>query len=138
MVTGVAATTAAPTTTPVQVMLGNQMVTPSFAGLAVGSVTDYQVTFTIPSSTPAGGQPVSITVGGVSSNKVTLVVSDAVPQITSIVNGASFKGGTAAPNSFVSIFGTGFGSEDTAANIFPATIFGPVSVLVNGTHGSFV
>ncbi len=133
MVTGVAATTAAPTTTPVQVMLGNQMVTPSFAGLAVGSVTDYQVTFTIPSSTPAGGQPVSITVGGVSSNKVTLVVSDAVPQITSIVNGASFKGGTAAPNSFVSIFGTGFGSEDTAANIFPATIFGPVSVLVNGT-----
>jgi uncharacterized protein (TIGR03437 family) len=132
MVTGVAATTAAPTTTPVQVMVGNTMVIPSFAGLAVGSITDYQVTFTIPPDTPQGGQPVSLTVGGVSSNKVTLVVSDDVPQISSIVNGASFKRGTAAPNSFVSIFGSSFGSEDTTANIFPATIFGPVSVLVNG------
>jgi uncharacterized protein (TIGR03437 family) len=133
MVTGVAAATAAPTTTPVQVMFGNAMVIPSFAGLAVGSVTDYQVTFTIPPNTPQGGQPVSITVGGISSNKVTLVVSDDVPQINSIVNGASFKRGTAAPNSFVSIFGSSFGNEDTTGNIFPARIFGPVSVLVNGT-----
>jgi uncharacterized protein (TIGR03437 family) len=99
----------------------------------VGSVTDYQVTFTIPPDTPAGGQPVSIAVGGVSSNKVTLVVSDTVPQINSIVNGASFKRGTAAPNSFVSLFGSSFGNEDTTGNIFPARTFGPVSVLVNGT-----
>ncbi len=61
MVTGVAATTAAPTTTPVQVMVGNTMVVPSFAGLVVGSVTDYQVTFTIPPNTPGGAQPVTIT-----------------------------------------------------------------------------
>ena len=133
MVTGVAAATAAPTTTPVQVMLGDTMVIPSFAGLAVGSVTDYQVTFTIPPNTPQGGQPVTITVGGVTSNRVTLLVGAAVPQIKSIVNGASFKSGTAAANSFVSLFGSGFGTEDTNGNIFPATIFGPVSVLVNGT-----
>jgi uncharacterized protein (TIGR03437 family) len=133
MVTGVAAATAAPTTTPVQVMLGDTMVIPSFAGLAVGSVTDYQVTFTIPPNTPEGGQPVTITVGGVTSNRVTLLVGAAVPQIKSIVNGASFKPGTAAANSFVSLFGSGFGTEDTKGNIFPATIFGPVSVLVNGS-----
>ena len=132
MMTGVAATTAAPTTTPVEVMVGPTMVTPDFAGLAVGSVTDYQVTFTIPLDTPAAAQPVTITVGGATSNSVTLLVGLAFPQINAIVNGASFKPGTASPNSFVSIFGSSFGGEDTSANIFPATIFNQVSVIVNG------
>ena len=132
MLSGVAAATPAPATTPVQMMVGPAMVIPDFAGLTVGSVTDYQVTFTIPLDVPAAAQPVSITVGGATSNTVTLLVGLAVPQINSIVNGASFKPGTAAPNSFVSLFGSSFGSEDTSANIFPATIFDQVSVIVNG------
>lgn len=132
MMTGIAATTAAPTTTPVQVMVGTTPVIPSFAGLEVGSITDYQVTFTIPENTPAAAQPVTITVGGVSSNTVTLLVGIALPQVRAIVNGATFKAGTAAPNSFVSIFGSSFGDADTTANIFPAKTFGPVSVVVNG------
>jgi uncharacterized protein (TIGR03437 family) len=108
------------------------MVVPDFAGLVVGSITDYQVTFTIPPNTPAAPQAVTIGVGGVSSNAVTLLTGAAVPQIKAIVNGASFKAGTAAPNSFVSLFGSSFGSEDTTANIFPLTTFNQVSVLVNG------
>jgi uncharacterized protein (TIGR03437 family) len=106
-------------------------VTPDFAGLAVGSVTDYQVTFTIPLTTPAAAQPVTITVGGATSNTVTLLVGLALPQINAIVNGASFKSGTASANSFVSLFGSSFGTEDTVA-IFPATVFNDVSVVVNG------
>jgi uncharacterized protein (TIGR03437 family) len=132
MMTGVAATTAAQTTMPVGVMVGPTLEAPNVAGLAVGSITDYQVTFTIPLGTPAAPQPVTITVGGVSSNTVTLLVGAAIPQIKAIVNGASFKPGTAAPNSFVSLFGSSFGSEDTTANIFPLTTFNQVSVLVNG------
>jgi uncharacterized protein (TIGR03437 family) len=132
MLTGVKATTAAPTTTPVTVMVGNTMVVPDFAGLLVGSVTDYQVTFKIPLGTPVAAQPVTITVGGATSNTVTLLVGVPVPQINAIVNGATFRAGTAAPNSFVSLFGSSFGNEDTASNIFPATSFGEVSVLVDG------
>ena len=73
MMTGVAATTAAPTTSPVEVMVGTILVMPDFAGLVVGSVTDYVVTFKIPLNTPAGAQPVTITVGGATSNTVTLL-----------------------------------------------------------------
>jgi uncharacterized protein (TIGR03437 family) len=132
MLTGVAAATAAPTATPVRAMVGPTLVTPEFAGLAVGSVTDYQVTFTIPLNTPAAAQPVTISVGGATSNTVTLLVGLALPQINAVVNGASFKSGTVSANSFVSLFGSSFGTQDTVANIFPATVFNEVSVVVNG------
>lgn len=132
MITGVAATNASPVTAPVQLTVGTIPVVPSFAGLEVGSVTDYQVTFTVPPNTPVGAQPVTITAGGVASNTVTLLVGIPFPQVNAVVNGATFKAGTASPNSFVSIFGSSFGDADTTANIFPATTFGPVSVVVNG------
>jgi len=132
MVAGVKATTASPVTTPLTVMVGNTMVVPDVAGLKVGTATDYQVTFKIPMATPSGAQPVSISVGGVTSNIVTLLAGLPAPQIDAIVNGATFKSGTAAPNSFVSIFGSGFGTEDTPSNIFPATTFNQVSVAANG------
>jgi len=50
------------------------------------------------------------------------------------VNGATFAPGPApqAANSFVSLFGINFGSEDTNGNIFPAITFHGLSVLVNG------
>jgi len=132
MATGVKATAMAATTNPVQVMIGKQLVTPSYAGLLVGSVTDYQVTFEIPPATPLGAQAVTINVGGLTSNAVTLLVGPPVPHINAIVNGASFKAGAASANSFVSLFGLSFGSEDTTSNIFPELVFNQVSVLVNG------
>ena len=132
MMTGVAATTPAQVATPVTAMVGNQVVVPDSAALLVGSVTDYLVTLKIPEGIPAGAQPVTISVGGVTSNTVTLLTGFPAPTISSIVNGATFKAGTAAANSFVSIFGSSFGNEDTASNIFPATVFNQVSVSVNG------
>jgi uncharacterized protein (TIGR03437 family) len=55
--------------------------------------------------------------------------------INAIVNGATFAPGPApqAANSFVSLFGINFGTDNTTANIFPATTFKGLSVLVNGT-----
>jgi uncharacterized protein (TIGR03437 family) len=61
-----------------------------------------------------------------------LAVAPPAPTISSIVNGATFRNAPVAPNSFVSIFGTNFGTQDTAANIFPALDFNGVSVLFNG------
>jgi uncharacterized protein (TIGR03437 family) len=74
-------------------------------------------------------------VGGQPSNSQTLIVGLPIPVINAIVNGATFKAGNnpAAANSFVSLFGTNFGTQNTASNIFPAKSFHGLSVLVNGT-----
>jgi uncharacterized protein (TIGR03437 family) len=127
----------APTTTPVQVMVGGKLVQPDYAGLNVGSTpasffgVDYQVVFKVPLDVPAGNQNVFLSVGGKSTGTVTLPVST-TPQVTAVVNGATFKAKGAAPNSFVSIFGNNVGSQDTSSNIFPATTFNGASVLFNG------
>lgn len=125
-------TTAAPTTNPVEVMLGNKMVMPDYAGLAVGTFAGfYQVRFKVPPDVPAGAQPLTLTVGGITSNTATLNVGPPVPVINAIVNGATFLAGKAAANSFVSLFGLNFGSADTTGNIFPALDFHGVSVIVD-------
>ena len=127
------ATVSTPTNSPVQVMVGNKLITPDYAGLFVGGTPGtYQVLFKLPADVAVGAQPVVISVGGKSSNTATLTVAPPMPSITGIVNGASFKNKPVAPNSFVSIFGLNFGSQDTPASIFPATTFSDVSVLFNG------
>ena len=109
------------------------MVQPDYAGLFVGGLPGfYQVSFKVPVDAAMGDQPVTIMVGGLTSNSQTLNVSPPVPVINAIVNGATFKAGAGAANSFVSLFGLNFGTENTADNIFPATGFKGLSVLVNG------
>jgi uncharacterized protein (TIGR03437 family) len=138
-VTDTVATAQAPTTQQVQVMVGNKMVQPTYAGLFVGGTPGYyQVSFTVPVDAATGNQPVTISVGGFTSNSQTLAIAPPappVPAINAIVNGATFKAGTnpQAANSFVSIFGQNFGSANTNGNIFPAKSFQGLSVLVNGT-----
>lgn len=138
-VTDTIATAQAPTTQQVQVMVGSKMVQPSYAGLFVGGTPGfYQVSFTVPADAATGNQPVTISVGGFTSNSQTLVIAapaPPVPSINAIVNGATFKAGKnpQAANSFVSIFGQNFGSANTNGNIFPAMSFQGLSVLVNGT-----
>jgi uncharacterized protein (TIGR03437 family) len=125
-------TAPAPTTTPVQVMVGNKMVMPDYAGLFVGSFSGfYQVLFKVPPDAPVGPQPVTISVGGVTSNIATLDVGPPIPVIDAIVNGATFQAGKVAANSFVSLFGLNFGTQNTQSNIFPATSFNGVSVIVD-------
>ncbi len=131
--TNVIAASKAATTLPVQVMVGNKLVPTDYAGLFVGGTPGtYQVLFKVPADVPAGDQTVTIIVGGITSNPVTLTVAAPGPVIGAVVNAATYQAKGAAPNSFLTIFGTSFGTQDTATNIFPATAFQGVSVLFNG------
>jgi len=66
-------TVASPTVT-----LAGQAITPPngvvFSGLAPGFVGLYQVAFQIPANAPAGTQKVSLTINGITSNVVTMIV----------------------------------------------------------------
>ena len=64
-VTDTMATAQAPTTQPVQLMVGSQMVQPSYAGLFVGGTPGYyQVVFTLPVDAAMGNQAVTLSEGG--------------------------------------------------------------------------
>ena len=68
-------TALAPTTTPATVNIGGVTEAASFAGLAPGFVGLYQVNALVPAGTAAGSAvPVSISIGGATSNTVTIVV----------------------------------------------------------------
>jgi uncharacterized protein (TIGR03437 family) len=108
MVTGVKATAVAPITTPVQIMLGGKLVQPDYAGLLLGSITDYRVTFKI--HVPIGNQPLFLMVSGRQSNTVMLSVAAPGPVIAGIVNNASYnlgsEGSSVAPGAIAAIFGS--------------------------------
>lgn len=134
--TNTVATAQAPTTQQVEVMVGTKMVQPSYAGLDVGGMPGlYKVSFAIPDDAAMAMQPVTLSVGGSTSNPQTLTIGPPIPLINAVVNGATFAPGPApaAANSFVSLFGTNFGTQNTAGNIFPAKVFDGLSVLVDGT-----
>ncbi len=133
MMTNTPAAAEAPTTSAVQVNVGSNSVMPSYAGLEMGAVGRYKIVFTVPGDAAAGPVDVNVSVGGASSNTVSLMVGPPVPVITAIANGATFQAGKVAPNSFVSIFGVNFGSADSTGNMFPATSFNGLSVLFDGT-----
>ena len=77
----------------------------------------YQVNFTVPAAVQ-GSVPVVLSIGGQSSNSVTLPLFG----ISAVVNAASFLNtGTAAPEEMVSIFANGLGSANELTGIFPAT-----------------
>jgi uncharacterized protein (TIGR03437 family) len=75
-VTGAAAADASATTlNPVSVLLNGVSVPASFAGLAPGFVGVYQVNVQIPQNAPVGNAvQLAITVGGVTSNAVTIAI----------------------------------------------------------------
>jgi len=97
---------------------------------------DYEVSFTVPSVTAAQPLALTLTIGGVTSNPQTLFVGlrpfTNQPTISAVANGANFSpAGPFSAGSFVSIFGTGFGSQDNLS-AFPATQVNGISVLFNG------
>jgi uncharacterized protein (TIGR03437 family) len=78
-VTGAAASTdstkLAPTSSPATVTIGGVTAEPSFAGLAPGYVGLYQVNVQVPAAVAAGSAvPLTISIGGVTSNTVTIAV----------------------------------------------------------------
>jgi uncharacterized protein (TIGR03437 family) len=72
--TGVAAPSNAATSATATVTLGNNAVPGATAMLAPGRIAIYQITFTVPPSTPSGSYPIAISIGGVTSNSLTLPV----------------------------------------------------------------
>ncbi len=122
-------------TVPVTVTVGGLAASGVGAFPAPGFTGTDLVNFIVPPNVPAGNLPVVVTVGGQAAKSVLLPVAPPVPVINAIVNGATFKAGAhpAAANSFVSLFGLNFGADNTTGNIFPATEFKGLSVMVNGT-----
>jgi uncharacterized protein (TIGR03437 family) len=107
--------------------VGGQAATVSFAGIAQGQAGTDQVNFTVP-ATVQGSVPVVLSIGGQSSNPVTLPLFG----ISAITNGASFLNtSTAAPEEMISIFANGLGTTNQL-NSFPATTVQGVSVTLNG------
>jgi uncharacterized protein (TIGR03437 family) len=111
---------------------------PTWITIASGSTGSGNGTVNFAVSPNAGGPlTATLTIAGqtFTVDEAAAVGTSPVPVINAIVNGATFKAGTnpQAANSFVSIFGQKFGSANTNGNIFPATSFQGLSVLVNGT-----
>jgi len=76
--TGLAAAAADPfsvTTSTTTVTIGGLVAQVSFSGLAPGAVGLYQVNVQVPTGAPAGDAvPVTLTIGGATSNTVTIAV----------------------------------------------------------------
>jgi uncharacterized protein (TIGR03437 family) len=127
---------AANTLTIPRVTVAGQQVLVSISIIFPGQVGTYIVRITVPPGLPEGAPQVKLEIGGRESNTVTLLVGKPaapLPQISAIVNGASFgSAGVAATGSFVTVFGLNFGSKDKLSG-FPATDFEGVSVTFNGT-----
>ncbi len=125
---GPAPNTVAKTATLPTLTVGGAAATISFAGLSPGLVGLYQINFTVP-ATVQGSVPVVLSIGGQSSNSVTLTLFG----ISAITNGASFiNTGTAAPEEMISLFANGLGSMNQFTGIFPSTTAQGVSVTING------
>jgi uncharacterized protein (TIGR03437 family) len=121
------------TNAPVAVTVGGQAAAVLFSGLTPGQVGLYQVNFSVPQGLAPGNQPFLLNIGGSTSNAVALPVGLRPPQVTGVVNGASFgPAAVAAPGSILSIFGGSFGFQ-YGDSLFPATAFQGVSVTFNGT-----
>ena len=137
--TGATAPTSPPlamTITQPTVTVGCQQANVVFSGLAPSMVGSYLVNFTLPASAPGGNLSLTLSIGGQTSNTVTLpVAGPAIPVVNAVVNGASFAtGAVAAPGTMVSIFGCNFGSKDNLS-AFPATNFQGISATFNAVAG---
>ncbi len=141
--TGLGATNAAgAVTAPVTVTLGSAQITASSVTAAASSPGTYNVTFTVPAGTAAGNPKVSITIGGQTSNALTLPVGSVVsigPTITAVQNGASFVNGSFPVNAYMTIVGNNLaapGVADVWSNFIVngnlPTQFDGVSVTVGG------
>jgi uncharacterized protein (TIGR03437 family) len=119
------------TVTQPKVTVAGRQTTVFLSILSPGQIGVYQVIFQAPVGLEEGTHQVKLEIGGRESNTVTLPVGKPVPQITSIVNAASFRSpGVIAPGSIVSLFGANLGAKDKFTG-FPATDFEGVSVSFN-------
>jgi uncharacterized protein (TIGR03437 family) len=134
--TGAVSPVPARTVQPASVMVGGKTAAVVFAGYAatqdISLVGTYSVSFVVPPDAPAGDDDVAVSIGGQTTNSVTIPVRASLPVISAVVNGASFAPKTPiVPGSFASVFVSGIGTADNLS-VFPATSYGGVSVTFNG------
>jgi uncharacterized protein (TIGR03437 family) len=138
----VPAGTPAPTSPPAatltlpSILVGCQQATAISSSLVPGAVDLYQVTFALSASAAGGRQPLSLSIGGKTSNTVMLPITGAAgPSINAVVN-ASFSSSDAiaAPGTILTVFACGLGTPDNLS-LFPATSFQGLSVTFNGIPG---
>ena len=92
-----------------------------------------EVDFVVPQDAPGNLDPLVLTISGFASNTI-LVPVGPQPDITGVLNGASFRsGGTVAAGSIVSIFGLNFGTVDNPL-AFPSTLVNGVSAVIGGAQ----
>ena len=136
--TGAAPPSSPPATTTAQptFSVGCQQASVTFSGLQPNTPGFYEVVFTLPLGAPGGNLPVTLSIGGQTSNTVTLVVAGpAIPVVNAVVNGSfSSLDAVAAPGTIVTIWGCNFGSKDNLF-AFPATDFQGISATFNGVAG---
>jgi uncharacterized protein (TIGR03437 family) len=96
----------------------------------------YDVVFTVPNGLPPGGQPTTVSIGGVTSPPETLYIGAALPSITAVENSATGTLETsshgAAPNSILALYVTNAGNSTLSPSTYPTTEAQGVQVLVNG------
>ena len=110
------ATSNLPTATLPTLTIGGVAATVLYAAIPSGYAGLYQVNFTVPANVQ-GDAPVVLSIGGQSSNTVTLPMFG----ISAVVNAGSFLNtDTAAPEEMLSIFANGLGTTNQLYG-FPAT-----------------
>ena len=107
---------AATTTTPT-VMIGGAPAQVSFSGLAPGFVGEYQVNALVPSTSTTGNAvPVTISIGGATSNAVTIAVQPVPITTTPAISSVSPSSASAGQVLTVALNGTNFVQGQTLAN----------------------
>ena len=123
---------------PVSVSIGSSQATNVSAVAKSGA---YQVTLTVPASLGAGNQTISLSIGGATSNSLTLPVGTVTgPVITDVENGASFRPASLPAGSWVTIKGVNLAPvtdtwEQAIVNGHLPTSLDGVSVKVGGAAG---
>jgi uncharacterized protein (TIGR03437 family) len=135
------ASTLARVVTAVTVNLANEASAVFFAGLAPGKTGVYQMNVRMPDDVITADRPISLGIGGVSSNTLTLPTSDA-PVVSGLQNAysfisAGFPNYGIAQGAIFAIYGSNLASSKSAGQIqyplAPALNEVSVNVIVNGT-----
>jgi uncharacterized protein (TIGR03437 family) len=93
----------------------------------------WEVAVSLPDSLAVHDQPITLTIGGASSQTLTIPIN-ATPIVNAVVNAASFAAnGPLVAGSLASVFGTTFGVTDQSAGL-PGQNTTGVSVTFNGTQ----
>jgi len=121
--------------TPVQFVLGQTAVTPTFAGLEPNETGLYQFDVQIPAGVPAGDVPLLMTISGVSVPQTPTLWIALSPLPTLQVSGVTDLAGNSAiavPGGMILVQGSGFAAAPTPASYPLPTALGSIQATFDG------